>query len=265
MAGQDLPQGGLTTWEMEDVTEIVTFALVDPETVAHSFPEGLGFLPAAAVPMPEIQEHIRQHPEHATYAFTVVEVAHQGVFRIDGKSPAMPPDGAIGLWLAPVDPTDLMTEHAEHPAAELLASAEGAVVSLGVWAPDREYVGYMRECGHFGEYGMATLRTDDAGKLSGVIQLDNLRITASAQPIGEAQIDPRSGAQVMFWPGEQITRGAVITASGSSNQPCEAEWTAEGDHPLAHAVFVGPTYRTRYAQPMLGSAYDLRSEESSNP
>jgi len=43
----------------------------------------------------------------------------------------------------------------------------------------------------------------------------------------------------------------------TTDQLCDAEWRIDGQHPLAQAVFVGPTIRTTYPVPLTGRAYPL--------
>jgi hypothetical protein len=53
----------------------------------------------------------------------------------------------------------------------------------------------------------------------------------------------------------------VIAGSNARHRTCSADWSKKGDHPLARAVFVGPTYLTTYDAPLKGSAYRLREEK----
>lgn len=256
-----LPPGGTTTWEIHAPEEIVTFLLFDPKTVGISLPAGLRFVSAGRAQMPEVAEYLKQHPEHADWAFSFIEITRHKAFILDGKEPKLPENGGIGLWFAPVDPSPLTIEIPKDKFNAIIAPSLGAVLALAVWVPDREYVAYMRARGHHAEYGMVTLVKDDAGAYRGEIRLDNLHVRGSATPKGEAEGDPVSGTQVLFEPGEKVVRAVVIAGGEARNRACTAEWSKSGEHSLARGVFVGPTYFTTYSEPLKGSAYSLRDAE----
>jgi hypothetical protein len=248
----------MTSWEIQGPEEIVTFLLFHPKTPGVSLPAGLRFLSAREGQMPEIQEHLKQHPEHAEWALSFLEITRQKAFVLDGRSPALPKNGGIGLWFAPVDFSGLANQITKEAFDKILAPSLGAVLGLGMWIPDREYVAYMRGRGHHAEYGQVTLVKDGTGAFQGEIRLDDLHVRTSATPRGDVQEDPSSGTQVLFAPGEKVVHAVVIAGSGARNRACEAVWSKKGDHPLSHGVFVGPTYMTTYEAPLKGSAYRLR-------
>jgi hypothetical protein len=119
----------------------------------------------------------------------------------------------------------------------------------------------MRSRGHHAEYGMVTLVKDKTGVFRGEIRLDDLHVQGSATPHGKVREDPASGTQVLFAPGETVVHAVVIAGSNARHRTCSADWSKKGDHPLARAVFVGPTYLTTYDAPLKGSAYRLREEK----
>jgi hypothetical protein len=258
---QELPAGGTTAWEIRGPEELVTFALFDPKAPGPRLPAGLRFVPARDAQMPEIAEHVAQHPEHADWAFSIVEIARQEAFLLDGKAPSVLANGGIGLWFAPVDASPLASEIGQEAFDRVVAPALGAVLALAIWVPDRDYVAYMRERGHYAECGDVTLVSDSSGVYQGRILLDNLKLLATAKPHGEADVDSTSGTQVLFEPGARVERGVVIAGSTARHRACEATWAKGGMHPLARAVFVGPTYLTTYDQPLRGSAYTLVETE----
>ncbi len=259
---QELPAGGTTTWLIDGAEEIVTFALFDPRAEGVSLPAGLRFVPARDTGMPEIEEYLKQHPEHEEWAFSFVEITRSKEFVIDGKSPTLPKDGGVGLWFAPVDPSQLTAEIPKDEFDAIIAPAVGSVLGLGVWVPDREYVAYMRARGHHAEFGMVTLVRDGTGAFRGEIGLDDLKVRGSALPHGEAREDPEGGVQVLFAPGERVAGAVVVAAAnGGQHTECTAQWSKEGSHPLSHGVFVGPTYFTTYDAPLKGSAYSLQGQK----
>jgi hypothetical protein len=255
---QSLPPGGTTAWEIGGSEEIVTFLVFDPKAAGVRLPAGLRFIPARAARMPEVQEHLKQHPEHAEWAFSFVEITRQKVFLLDGKAPTLPENGGVGLWLAPVDPAALAGEVPQDAFDRIVAPSLGSVLALAIWVPDRDYVAYMRDRGHTAEFGHVTLAGDATSGFRGEIRLDDLRVRATATPRGEAQQDPDSGTQILFAPGEKVVHVVVIAGSGGRHRACGAEWSKDGAHPLSRGVFVGPTFLTTYEAPLKGSAYLLR-------
>jgi hypothetical protein len=253
-----LPSGGTTTWEIQEPEEIVTFVLFDPRSPGVSLPTGLRLVFARDAKMPEVQEYLKQHPDHAEWAFSIIEITRQKAFLIDGKGPTFPEGGGIGLWLAPVDPSQLAGHIEKEMFDTIIAPSQDAGLTLGIWVPDREYVAYMRARGHHAEYGMVTLVKGSNGLYRGEIRLDNLYIRSSATPHGDVREDPTAGSQVLFAPGETALDAIVIAGSNARHQVCTADWSKEGDHPLARGVFIGPTYLTTYGVPLMGGAYRLR-------
>ena len=258
---QQLPPGGKTSWEIQGPEEIVTFVLFDPKAPGVSLPAGLRFVSARDAKMPEIQEYLKEHPEQADWAFSFIEITRQKAFLIDGRAPALPKNGGIGLWFAPVDPSQLAKEISKDVFDNVIAPSLGAVLGLGIWIPDREYVSYMRTRGHHAEYGLVTLAKDSKGAFQGEIRLDDLHIRVSAAPRGDVREDPESGTQVLFAPGDRVVHAVVIAGTSARHRTCDADWSKKGDHPLSRGVFVGPTYMTTYEAPLKGSAYQLRKTD----
>jgi hypothetical protein len=244
-------------WEIQGAEEIVTFLLFDPKDPAVTLPAGLRFVSAREIEMPDVQEYLKQHPEHAHWGFSIVEITRDRAFLLDGKAPARPENGGIGLWIAPVNPSRLAAEIARDKVDAIIAPSVGAVLALAIWVPDREYVAYMRARGHHAEYGMVTLTKDDTGAFHGEIKLEDLNVNVSATPHGEGREDPESGTQIVFPPGEKVENIVVIAGANARHRDCTAEWTRKGNHPLSRGVFVGPTYLTTYPAPLRGSAYRL--------
>ncbi|HJS66989.1 MAG TPA: hypothetical protein VJ760_06630, partial [Nitrospiraceae bacterium] len=245
-------------WEIQAPEEIVTFVLFDPKARGISLPAGLRFVSARDAQMPEIQQYLKQHPNHSEWAFSFIEITRQKAFLIDGKGPTLPENGGIGLWFAPVDPSPLAKEIPKERFDTIVAPALGAVLGLGIWIPDREYVAYMRARGHHAEYGMVTLVKDSTGAFQGEIRLEDLHVRGSALPHGDVREDQASGTQVLFAPGEKVVHAVVVAGTNARHRICTAEWSKQGNHPLSRGVFVGPTYFTTYEAPLKGSAYSLR-------
>lgn len=259
---QQLPPGGTASWEIQGPEEVVTFVLFDPKAAGVSLPVGLRFVCARDAQMPEVLEYLKQHPEHSGWAFSFIEITRQQAFLIDGKAPTLPENGGIGLWFAPVDPSQLAAEITKEKFDTLIAPSLGAVLGLGIWIPDREFVAYMRARGHHAEYGVVTLVKDSAGAFQGEIRLDDLNVRGSATPRGGEQEDPSTGTQVLFAPGEEAVHAVVLAGANARHRTCTAEWSKTGNHPLSRGVFVGPTYLTTYEAPLKGSVYRLREPKT---
>ncbi len=251
------PPDGAESWEIHDVEELVTFALFDPVAAGVQLPHGLRFLRADEVPIPFVREHVERRPEIAGWAFTFIEITRQSDFLIDGRGPRLPENGAIALWFAPVDASELAAELAGQPLSQAILEAVGSVAGLGFWVPDREFVAYMREKGHHAEYGEATLAQDGTGGYRGTLRLDGLSVQASARPEGDPELEPASDTQVLFSPLAGPSRAVVIAAANPSHQACEAEWKLAGSHPLGGALLFGPTFRTTYPDPLKGRVFSV--------
>jgi hypothetical protein len=257
---QQLPPGGTTTWEIQELEAIVTFLIFDPKDPAVALPTGLRFASAHEVKFPELEEHLKHHPEHSDWAFSFVEFVRPKAFVLDGKAPTLPENGGIGVWFAPVDHSKLAAEISKDRYEAVVAQSPDAVLVLGLWVPDREYVAYMRARGHHAEYGMVTLAKDSTGSFQGEIQLDRLNVKASATPQGEERDEPDPFTQVFFEPGRRVDNVVVIGGANARERDCTAEWSKKGDHPLSRGVFLGPTF-LNIEGPIKGSAYRLGAEQ----
>jgi hypothetical protein len=256
---QQLPPGGATTWEIQELEAIVTFLIFDPNDPAVALPKGLRFASAHEVEFPELEEHLKHHPEHSNWAFSFVEFVRPKGFVLDGKAPTLPENGGIGVWFAPVDHSKLVAEISKDGYEAVIAPSPDAVLVLGLWVPDREYVAYMRARGHHAEYGMVTLVKDGHGAFQGEIQLNELNVKASATPHGEVRHEPDPFTQVFFEPGKTVEKVVVIGGPNARERDCTAVWSKQGDHPLSRGVFVGPTF-LNIEGPINGSAYRLGEE-----
>jgi hypothetical protein len=257
---KELPPGGTTSWEIQELEVIVTFLLFDPKDPAVALPKGLRFVSIREVKAPEFQEHLKHHPEHSDWAFSFVEFVRPKAFLLDGKAPTLPENGGIGVWFAPVDHSQLAAEVSKDRFEAVIAPSPDAVLVLGLWVPDREYVAYMRARGHHAEYGMVTLVKDSKGAFQGEMQLAKLNVKARATPQGEVRNEPDPFMQVLFEPGVKVENAVVLAGGNVRERDCTAEWSKKGDHPLSRGVFVGPTFLT-IEGPIKGSAYRLGEEK----
>lgn len=256
---QQLPPGGTTTWEMQELEVIVTFLLFDPKDPAIALPKGLRFATAreVAAQAPEFQEHLKQYPAHADWAFSIVEFVRPKSWVLDGKALTLPENGGIGVWFAPVDHSQLAAELPKESFETVIAPSPGGMLVLGLWVPDQEYAAYMRARGHRAESGMVTMVKNSSGALQGEMQVGELNVKASATPQGEATSEPDPFTQVFYEPGQRVENVVVLAGGNVRERQCTAEWSKKGDHPLARGVFVGPTI-LNVEGPLKGSAYRLQ-------
>lgn len=257
---QQLPPGGATSWEMQELEVIVTFLLFDPKDPAVALPKGLRFVSAREVAResPEFQEHLKQHPDQTDWAFSFVEFVRPKTWVLDGKALALPENRAIGAWFAPVDHSQLAAEFPKEKYEAVIAPSPVGILVLGLWVPDREYVAYMRARGHHAEYGRVTVTKDDKGMFQGEMQVGELNVKASATPTpqGETRNEPDSFTQVFFEPGKTVKNVVVLAGGNVRERECTAEWSKTGDHPFTRGAFVGPTI-LNVEGPLKGSAYRL--------
>jgi len=257
---QGLSSGGTTKWEMEEMEVIVTFLLFDPNDPAVDLPKGLRFYSVSEVDAPEFQEHLKQHPEHGDWAFSFIEFARPKGWLLDGKAPTLPENGCLGVWFAPVDHSQLAIEVSMDRYAAVIAPSPDAILVLGLWVPDREYVAYMRARGHYADYGMVTLVKDSNGAHHGDMQLAELNLKASATPRGEVSLEPDPFTQVFFEPGKSVENVVVLAGRDVRERSCDAEWSRKGDHPISRGVIVGPTFLVTEG-PLKGSAYRIGKKQ----
>ncbi|MGE0554454.1 MAG: hypothetical protein AB7R55_13580 [Gemmatimonadales bacterium] len=233
---------------------IVTFLLFDPKDPAIALPAGLRFISAREIGAPEFQDHLKRQPEHADWAFSFVELVRPKAWRLDGEELTLPDDGAIGVWFAPVDHSRLAADVSRDRYDAVIAPSPDALLVLGLWIPDRDYVAHMRARGHHAEYGMATLGRDGSGTFRGELRLTDLSLAVTATPHGEIRHEPAPFTQVFFTPGARVESVVILGGRDARERDSTAEWSKQGEHPLARGVFVGPTFVTREG-PLAGSAY----------
>ena len=255
-AAPQLPPGGTTRWEMEELEVVVTFLLFDPKDPGIALPRGLRFITLREVDAPEFQEHLKSHPEHADWAFSFVEFVRPRTWVLDGRALTLPENGSIAVWFAPVDHSQLGAEISKARYEQVIAPSPDALLVLGLWIPDRDYADYMRSRGHRAEYGMATLIRDSSGTFHGELQLDDLNVKATATPQGDVTSEPDPFSQIFFEPGEVVERIVVLTGRNARERDCAATWSKTGDHPLSRGAFVGPTF-LNVEGPLRGSAYRI--------
>jgi len=253
---QELPPGGMTRWEMEELEVVVTFLLFDPKDPDIALPQGLRFISLREIDAPEFQDYLQKNPERSDWAFSFVEFVRPKTWVLDEKALTLSENQCVAVWFAPVDHSQLTTEVAHEAYETVIGPTPDALLVLGLWVPDREYAAYMQARGHRAEYGKAALVEDSNGTFRGELQLDDLNITAVATPHGEMTTKPDPFTQVFFEPGDVVERVVVLVGRNSRERTCTAEWSATGDHPLSRGTFVGPTF-LNVEGPLEGRVYRI--------
>lgn len=259
-----LPLGGSTKWEIEELEAVITFLLFDPKDSLVTVPKGLRVIPLRDVPAPEFEAHLKQHPEHADWAFSFVEFVRPKSWVLDGRALSLKDTSGIGVWFAPVDHSKLGAEVPRDKYDSILAPSPDALLVLGLWIPDREFADYMRSRGHHAEFGEVTLVKDSSGSYHGQIRLPELTVMGSATPSGEVSAEPDPFTQIFFEPGLTVEQVVIIAGANARERDCEAKWSKQGNHPLARGIFLGPTF-LNVEGPINGSAYRIIEGEVSSP
>jgi len=193
------------------------------------------------------REHLGQFPAHADWGISFLEIIRMKKFMIDGRSPEWPENGAAALWFARVAAVD--PEKDLGPGRPLLA--------LEFWIPDRDYVAYMRDRGHFASYGDARLRWTADNVWLGSIQADGLSLSARCSPTGETAGFGSAGTQTIFPPANSGMAGFVrIAFAGHREQPCAdaTSWKITGVHPLSKGMILGLT-SFQFGYDLVGGAF----------
>jgi hypothetical protein len=246
-----LPEGAQTNWKIGGGTdEIAVQLLFDTSAVADRLPEGFRFvtLTDVASKFPPAQDHLTAHPEHAQYGVSILEIAAQKLFSIDGHEPQWPKNGAIAIWLARVAST---------MKNELVRGQEH--LSLLILVPDKGYVEYMRSKGHYAEYGDVTLRRDESGVRHGSIQTTSLQVDAACTPTVELKTHG-SSYQTIYQPRGTVNTFLILAFNGNRDGECKGSWKISGENPLSKAVTVGvPVYAC--CGEFLGGAYKMQDSK----
>jgi hypothetical protein len=232
----DLPDGAQTHWVVEQPEEIVAYLAFDPATVQRRLPPRLRFITVeelAAGGVHWAKDFLDKSPTRAEWGVSFLEIVRMQTFTIDGRRPDWPTHGAAALWFARVAPSDPATDLG--PGRPFLA--------LEFWIPDRAYVAYMLEKGHYATYGDVRLHRGYKGKWSGSVKVDGLGVAAACKPAGPVTGGPGSaGMQAIFPPASSSVTDVVRVAfAGHREQSCEdaSSWRFRGTHPLAGGALLG--------------------------
>lgn len=222
-----LPDGAETAWIVEGAEEIITHVLFDPATVAERLPSGLSFLTMsdlAKAGNAQARAYLETFSDRSEWGVSFLEIVRQEDFRIDGRVPNQPPNGAIALWFAGVKPAP------DSP------SAEGGRLALDLWVPDSAYVAYMRSKGHYASYGDVRLSRTASGVWEGSILVTDLRVLGRCRPGPDVRPLP-PGRQLVYPPAGSKTNHVIRTAyAGHQEKTCDDEaWDISGTHPLSNA------------------------------
>lgn len=241
-----LPDGAETTWIVDGAEEIITHVIFDPRTVAERLPSGLSFLTMtdlAKAGNAKAQAHLETFPNRSHWGVSFLEIVRQEVFRIDGRAPKQPTDGAIALWFAGVKPAPDNTR------------AEPGRLVLDLWVPDSAYVEYMLSKGHYASYGDVRLSRTAEGVWEGGIVVPDLKVGARCRPAPDIRSLP-PGKQLLYPPaGSDVNHMIRTTYAGHQESICDEEgWQISGSHPLSTAVRIGGSV-VQFGYRLHGGAY----------
>lgn len=246
-----LPDGALTRWVVGQPHEIVGWVTFDPAMVEDRLPETLRFITVkelAIAGIPWANAHLAEHPTRGQWGISFLEVVRMGTFTIDGRTPIWPQDGAAALWFARVSAPDPSTDLG--PGQPFLA--------LDFWMPDRAFVAYMRDKGHYATYGDVKLLQNSDGNWRGSVRVPGLRVDAECVPTGPVTGGVGSaGVQAFFPPRLSPVKNVVRVAfAGHREQECggDSSWKLQGTHPLAGGVVLQPSV-LQFGYDLIGGAY----------
>jgi hypothetical protein len=229
-----LPEGAQTRWEIAGTDEIAVQLLFDTTSVAKRLPEDFRFVTLGDVAdnWPTARTYLATHPEQSGYGVSILEIARQDHFSIDGREPRWGASGAAALWLARVAAIGLKEER----------TRGSEYVSLLILIPDRAYVEYMNKKGHYAEVGQVTLRSDKLGVRHGTIDTTALHVEATCTPRAELSTGGPS-YQTIYPPRGTVDSFLILAFSGNRDGQCQGSWKISGTNPLAKAIVVGtPIY-----------------------
>lgn len=246
-----LPDGAQSHWVVGQPHEIVAYLIFDPATVRSRLPETLRFITVKELATGSVRwatDYLAEHPAHAQWGISFLEIVRTGTFTIDGRAPNWPEGGAAALWCARVAPSV--------PTADL--GPGRPFLALEFWMPDSSYVTYMRGKGYSATYGQVKLLQAADGIWRGSVNVPGLSLAAECRPTGPVTGGgPAAGMQAFFPPRSSTVKSTVRVAfAGHREQDCggDSSWTLRGTHPLVGGVVLPPsTYQFGYE--LKGGAY----------
>lgn len=237
LAGQNpaqLPDGLSTHWVIAGPEEVVGWFTFDPTAVNDRLPESVRFVTVgelATAGIPWAVQYLASHASHTAWGVSFLEIVRADTFRIDGRQPNWPEDGAAAVWFARILP--------QHPSAQLGPGVP--FLMLEFWVPDIAYVSFMRQRGHYATYADVRLRHNGT-QWEGTITGADFAVTARCTPSGGEFGGPSStGSQVLVPPETSgLTTIIHVAFAGHRERMCSeaSAWAIQGRHPLTAALAV---------------------------
>lgn len=246
-----LPDGAQTHWVVNQTQEVAIYLTFDPAKVKQCLPKFLRFITVKELATSGVQwatDYLTKHPAHDQWGISFIEIVRMGTFLIDGRSPNWPKNGAAALWVARVAPSDQSVDLG--PGKPFL--------SLEFWLPDRAYVAYMRQKGHYATYGDVRLFQDSQGKWRGSVKVKGLTVVAECIPTGPIAGGSRSSGMQVFFPplSSGIKKILRVAFAGHSLQDCsnDSSWILRGTHPLVGGTLLPPSVY-EFGYDLVGGTY----------
>jgi hypothetical protein len=204
--------------------------LVDSSSVADLVPEELRVVRLRDLARFDSAAgaYFGDRPDRGGWVVASLAVAVVDSMRIAG-TPAPSSSGSYATWWAMTWPAPAVDDRAN------VDEPRPGWLQLGAWIDDPSYRGHL-----FSRADVARIsaRREPSGLWRIEMQAPDLRVTARCQLYDERRpTEQPIPAYVIVWEGgESVTFFGVMTFHGHHSQPCTAEWSAEGEHPLARAL-----------------------------
>lgn len=226
-----LPTSPLGTIEIAGVRgELSLPHLVDPTLVAHRIPRELRMIRLRDIAQLDTAAagYLDAHPDRGEWILGSLGVGVVDTLRLNDRPVAIRPATFAWWWAA------------SWPAPELDArSSPGSPspgwVQLASWIADPSQ---RSQIWSNAEVVGVSAQREPPGRWQLELDAPDVRVKASCSLTGErTATDLPAPAYVTVWDGgSSVSLFTVFALVGHHSQPCVAEWSAEGTHPLARTL-----------------------------
>ena len=225
-----LPAGSLGTTELAGVRgEIALFLLVDSALVAGRIPPEVEVprLRRLAATDSTAADYLAAHPDRGSWVWTMLAFASLDSVSEDKRVPHPPVNDAFWwMWSRPV------------PELDARALGTDWAIELAWWVDDPERARYLQGLGSSVQHGRVLVEQADDGLWRLGLEGAGLRVRATCRLEGERAPDayPLPAYTTVWEGGADLDFFTVFTYAGHHSQPCSADWSSDGQHPLARAL-----------------------------